>query len=96
MTGKVEPRAYLEHYRHAPLIIPSILQSQRNLALGFRVVVHARYDRMVGADDQLLVRDRVGETVDQEVRLHFFTEQDYVLMGTITSHWCGEELDTAR
>ena len=100
MTGKVEPRAYLEHYRHAPLVILSIIHShgstERNSALGFRVVVRVRYDRMVGADNQLLVRDPVSEKVDWEVRLQFFAEQDWVLMGTVTSHWCGEELDTAR
>ena len=76
MTGQVEQRAYLEHYRHAPLIIKSILHShgptQRNSALGFRIVVNARYDRMVGADDQLVVRDPIGEKVDEEVRLNLF------------------------
>ena len=75
-TGLVSPRAYLEHFRHAGAVVRSLVVQYGALdrlpADGVRVVVHARYDRLGGPDDQLRACVGLSDRPGEALRLNLF------------------------
>ena len=75
-SGRVSPRAYLEHFRHAGLVVRALVTAHGSVdrlpAAGVRVVVHARYDRLAGPDDQVRACVGLSSSPGEELRMNLF------------------------